>query len=247
MAGDIGIREQILILPSAGLATEAAPSVVRSLSRGGGRIMHQYGERVLLAEVPPGAEASIAFESMSAGAAYDATSVPGDLTETEQLGVAPSRCASQRIMQSQGQPAHQVHPGKVPRASSRCRAWTLAAGGRPDARKRAHWRWKPVRGECALTGRSRRDRHRQQADRALQFSTAERTKVVAKCRWPRLAGAQNALRRSAGLRDPELCRLPNAATGTRQARRWKTGSGIPRWPKSATVPGSPMSPSTRTT
>ena len=84
MAGDIGIREQILILPAAGSAAEAAPSIARSLTRGGGRIMHQYGERVLLAEVPPGAEANIAFESMSAGAALEAA-VPGDLTETDEL------------------------------------------------------------------------------------------------------------------------------------------------------------------
>jgi len=82
MAGDIGIREQLLILPKA-RSTRAL-----ALSRSGSRIMHQYGERVLLAELPPGAEDSPALRSMVMPAcATVARAAAEDLTETEQFGV----------------------------------------------------------------------------------------------------------------------------------------------------------------
>ena len=88
MAGDIGIREQILILPAAGASPGAASAVASSLARGGGRIMHRYGDRVLLAEVPPGAEAGLHADAQARGAVAAAAATPDDLTETEALGVA---------------------------------------------------------------------------------------------------------------------------------------------------------------
>jgi Bacterial tandem repeat domain 1 len=84
MAGDIGIREQLLILPKAGALSASAAAV----SRSGGRIMHQYGERVLLAEVPPGAETSSALRSLIPKAGAAGAMADGDeLTPIEQMGV----------------------------------------------------------------------------------------------------------------------------------------------------------------
>lgn len=52
MAGDLGLRERLIIAPQGGAAR--APEA--ALNAAGGRIMHQYGERVVIAEMPPGAE-----------------------------------------------------------------------------------------------------------------------------------------------------------------------------------------------
>ena len=52
MAGDLGLRERLIIAPVGGAARSPEPA----LNAAGGRIMHQYGERVVIAEMPPGAE-----------------------------------------------------------------------------------------------------------------------------------------------------------------------------------------------
>ena len=84
MAGDIGVREQLLILPKGG----AVQAFAMTVARAGGRIMHQYGERVLLAEVPPGAETASAMQSlMPTGGAASALAAGDDLTTVEQFGV----------------------------------------------------------------------------------------------------------------------------------------------------------------
>ena len=87
MAGDIGIREKIIILPRENAVGILASELTRSLSRSGGRIMHQYGDRVLLAEVQPGGEASLAFEGLEMPLSLGFDELPEDLTETERLGI----------------------------------------------------------------------------------------------------------------------------------------------------------------
>lgn len=84
MAGDIGIREKIIVLPEAGSAT--APAM--ALAGRGGRILHQYGKRVLLAQMPPGAEDAVAA-TLSPGAVGAA--VAEGLTQAEALGLAAFR------------------------------------------------------------------------------------------------------------------------------------------------------------
>jgi Bacterial tandem repeat domain 1 len=84
MAGDIGIREQLLILPKAGSVKASS----MALSRSGGRIMHQYGDRVLLAEVPPGAEQNSAMKRLVSKSGAESAKADADgLTPTEQYGV----------------------------------------------------------------------------------------------------------------------------------------------------------------
>jgi len=80
MAGDIGIREKIIILPRENAVGILASELTRSLSRSGGRIMHQYGDRVLLAEVQPGGEASLAFEGLEMPLSLGSDELPEDLT-----------------------------------------------------------------------------------------------------------------------------------------------------------------------
>ncbi len=88
MSGDIGIREQVIVLPKKAPASAAASSEAALKGRGG-RVMHQYGERVMLAEVPAGAETELESSVMGMMAAEPgAINIPAqDLSEAETLGL----------------------------------------------------------------------------------------------------------------------------------------------------------------
>ena len=89
MAGDIGIREQVVVLPP---QSASGASVAGAISQTPGRVLHQFGERVLVIEAPPGADDPIrqvvpagSLLAEAAGAGADLTQ---DLSETEALGLA---------------------------------------------------------------------------------------------------------------------------------------------------------------
>lgn len=86
MAGDINLREQIIILPSdKDISTR---SLARSLVQTGGRIMHEYGPRVQIVELPSGREEllSRAMPGVMAPAAQ-AIAIPEDLDEVGRYGL----------------------------------------------------------------------------------------------------------------------------------------------------------------
>jgi len=89
VAGDIQINEQLLILPAARAEEFAAFELSDALAPDGGRIMHRYGNRVLLAETAASAAAADASASaeLAFRSEYAAKETPSDLTETEALGV----------------------------------------------------------------------------------------------------------------------------------------------------------------
>lgn len=194
MAGDIGIREQVLVLPRRQQEALAGLSLQRSLARSGGRIMHRYGERVLLAEVPPGAEAGISFEGLAPSAGVDALEIPDDLTDTERLGLEAFA-----LRQS---PAYAGAKAARPRQGL---AWDGAADAEPlvctDVGLSADERESARAAEAGAPALSARLTGKvavaivivQGPTDALKFSAAERTKVVAEVQnglgW---LGAQNA-------------------------------------------------------
>jgi len=166
-----------------------------SLTQGGGRIMHRYGNRVLLAEVPPGAEARLADEGNASFAGESA--MPDDLTETEKLGVQAFELRqSAKYAREKAERPHQgeswegpegVHPlncmdvGIDSGADTQMPGALAADAGAPALSAR-------LTGKVAVAiiiidGPSA----------ALQFSAAERAKVVAEVQnglgW---LGAQNA-------------------------------------------------------
>lgn len=203
MAGDIGIREQLLVLPPSGAlegpdggGAEARATV--ALARAGGRIMHRYGSRVLLAEVPPGAETRLASESLAEGVdtAGAAAGIPDDLTETEQLGVeafylrqsAPYSAAK----------ANRPHQGETWEGPDGVHPLMCADIGRPDGLGQEEGALAAQAGAPALSARLTGKVAVgivivDGPTAALQFTAAERTKVVAEVQnglgW---LGAQNA-------------------------------------------------------
>ena len=87
MAGDIGIREQAIVLPRGESMAAATVAVAKTRSR----VMHVYGPQLVVADVPLGAEALIR-ESLTASAVEtDAADVPPDvraaLSVPERLGL----------------------------------------------------------------------------------------------------------------------------------------------------------------
>ncbi len=200
MAGDIGIREQIIILPKAGGAESLLRSpraLAASLGQSGGRIMHRYGDRVLLAEVPPGAETRLSLDGRAPEFAPAEAAAPDDLTETEKLGVeAFALRQSPKYAKAKASRPHQgaswegpgdVHPltcmdvGRDPGALGHVEGALASEAGAPPLSAR-------LTGKVAVAiiiidGPTA----------ALKFSAAERTKVVAEVQnglgW---LGAQNA-------------------------------------------------------
>jgi hypothetical protein len=87
MAGDIGIRERVLVLAEGASLAEAAPTLAGSKSR----VAHVYGPRVVVAEVPPEAEESLAAVAETAAIAAESTSIPAEirasLAPAERLGI----------------------------------------------------------------------------------------------------------------------------------------------------------------
>jgi hypothetical protein len=93
MAGDIGIRERVIILDipadaGAPLPFAAAAAAIRPTQ---GRGMHHYGKRVMIAEVKPGAEGDVAAAVRSLALAPTREAVSDDvvqaLDEVERMGL----------------------------------------------------------------------------------------------------------------------------------------------------------------
>lgn len=88
MAGDINLRERLVLFPSDNLAS--SQSLENVVAPSGGHIMHQYGPRVMLLSSPPAVD-EIISETMpqallSEAADMDAE-IPDGLNEAEQLGL----------------------------------------------------------------------------------------------------------------------------------------------------------------
>jgi len=190
MAGDIGIREQILILPK-GVSRGGSAGAALALAPAGGRIMHQYGTRVLLAELPPGGEARLRSHSAMAEASF-AAEADDDLTDTERLGVdafalrqSPDYAEAKAARPHQGA-SWDGTDGSDPLSCMGVDYPHRGEGFGPDAGApalSARLTGKVAVGIVIIDGPS--------AD--LKFSAAERTKVVAEVQnglgW---LGAQNA-------------------------------------------------------
>src|SRR5829696_8965077 len=180
MAGDIGIREQLVVLPKEATRGTGVAGAALALAPAGGRIMHQYGERVLLAELPPGGETRLRSHSALAEAAFAPEGASDDLTETERLGVdafalrqSPDYAEAKTNRPYQGA-SWDGTDGSDPLS---CQAVTYpyrgeAEGFGPDAGApalSARLTGKVAVGIIIIDGPT--------AD--LKFSTAERTKIVA--------------------------------------------------------------------
>lgn len=226
MAGDLGLRERLMILPEGG----AARSPEASLSANGGRIMHVYGDRVMIAEMPPGAEQPVAqtlgratIIGEAGGATQEAT---GSLSEAEALGVdAFALRQSAKYKQAKA---------NRPRSGEN---WDSTAGGEPlrcaevaDMQEHAA----AADAEAGAPTSSRLTGKVAVAivivegpTAALKFSAAERTKVVAEVQnglgW---LGAQNpagAVQFVYEIRNPKLTTTPlpgNPDLATKEAR-WR--------------------------
>jgi hypothetical protein len=87
MAGDIGIHEQAIVLP-AGAFDSYAQAAVQQASGG---VMHQYGSRVVIAAVPPGADAPLHAQLPALAIATEAGRIPdvarSGLDEVEAMGL----------------------------------------------------------------------------------------------------------------------------------------------------------------
>jgi hypothetical protein len=88
MAGDIGIRERVLILPEGARAVSAGAALTDPKTR----VAHVYGPRVVVAEVPQGGEReSVGLAARAVVATDDATSISEDvrasLAPAERMGV----------------------------------------------------------------------------------------------------------------------------------------------------------------
>ncbi|MCG8356852.1 MAG: hypothetical protein MI920_14880 [Kiloniellales bacterium] len=89
MAGDVGIDEQAIVVGAT--AEDVSRAALPAVRQARGRVSHQYGPRVLIAEVSPSAEGEVR-EQVPAGAMAAAMSgisedVRGDLDEVGALGL----------------------------------------------------------------------------------------------------------------------------------------------------------------
>lgn len=232
MAGDLGVRERLVILPEGGAGARAAFAPEARLSANGGRIMHVYGDRVLIAEMPPGAEQPLAaamgrsavIEEDAKAAAKAAT---GSLSEVEEMGVeAFALRQSAKYKQAKAnrpRAGEEWDSGKggEPLRCADMQAEQEAAGLAPDAQSGA-----PT--SARLTGKvAVAIVIVEGPTAALKFSAAERTKVVAEVQnglgW---LGAQNpagAVQFFYEIRNPTLTTTPltgNPDSATKEAR-WR--------------------------
>ncbi|QKG71069.1 hypothetical protein [Erythrobacter mangrovi] len=228
MAGDLGVRERLIIAPAGGAAR--APEA--ALKAAGGRIMHQYGERVAIAEMPPGAEQPLSLTLGRAQIVEDATAAEkammDSLSEEEALGVeAFALRQSAKFNKAKAE---------RPRAGE---SWDSAEGGEPlmCAQVAAEQAGMEAHGLDAQAGAPTSARLTGRVavgivivegpTNALKFTAAERLKVIAEVQnglgW---LGAQNpagAVQFVYEIRNPKLTTTPLTGNPTfaQKEERWR--------------------------
>lgn len=177
MAGDINLHEQVVILPAEDEVS--ARSLTRSVSRVGGRMMHQYGPRVQIVELPRGADQALS-RAMPArlrqmAPAAPSIQIPEDLDEVGRYGLQAlqmrespefvqakaNRPHGEKSWHEGGTEALQCTDHAVTREEARALAATSTTSGRLTGSVAV--------GLIIVEGPTK----------ALQFSEEERAKVVA--------------------------------------------------------------------
>ena len=106
MAGDLGIRERVMILPDTRALGAAAPAIETDSSR---RVVHMYGSRVVVMEASPADDVRAQAESMQASAAELQS-----LSEEERLGYGAYLLRESARTNRQRPPAHSMAKAGMP-------------------------------------------------------------------------------------------------------------------------------------
>lgn len=222
MAGDIGIREQALVLP----AGEFDASAKAAVAEAGSGVTHQYGPRVVIAGVPVVAQRPT--EGRLAAATF--TETPLTLSETVRAGLDEVGVMGLEALALRQSPAYSEAKARRKLNGER---WDAGAAQSPDAHNEANQEgFAPQAGapptSARLTGKVAVGLIIVEGPTAnLKFSSAERTKVIAEVQnglgWLGSKSSPAAITWVYDIRVVTVSAKPSASddTGAEKEARWR--------------------------